>query len=210
MLLVHYRRLVFCALVFVLFSWLTLSAQDSTAVALDSSLIDYSIMAKNTVYVEAAGNGGIYSVNYDRLVTRNISVRAGVSYYKTRFLDASSIYTSIYSITIPLSASYLFNFAGTPSNIELGIGSTIFITTILDEGIDNVSGANVSLSRTGYSAMCIPIIGYRLQPQLGGFNFRAIITPFIPITKSTVEPRNSVFSVFSGRFYWGLSFGYTF
>ncbi len=210
MLLVHFSRSIFCALVVAIFSSLTLSAQDSTAVTPDSSLIDYSIMAKNTVYVEAAGNGGIYSVNYDRLVTRNISVRAGVSYYKTRFLDASSIYTSIYSITIPLSASYLFNFAGTPSNIELGIGSTVFITTILDEGIDYVSGVNVSLSRTGYSAMGIPIIGYRLQPQLGGFNFRAIITPFIPITTSTIEPRNSAFSLLSGRFYWGLSFGYTF
>lgn len=209
MLLVHFSRSVFCALVVVLFSWLTLSAQDSAAVAPDLSVIDYSIMAKNTVYAELLGNGGLYSVNYDRLVARNISIRAGISYWGFTYGDTPSSKLSTYSTTIPLSASYLFNFAGTPSNIELGIGSTILIATISAEGIDNVSGGKVSFSTTGYSMIGVPIIGYRLQPQLGGFNFRAIITPFIPIAH-TAGPTSSIFSFSSIVILGGLSFGYTF
>lgn len=107
MLLVHFSRSVFCALVVVLFSSLTLSAQDSTAVAPDSSLIDYSITAKNTVYAELAGNGGLYSVNYDRLVTRNISVRAGVSYWGFTYGDTPNSKLSTYSTTIECARSFV-------------------------------------------------------------------------------------------------------
>jgi hypothetical protein len=38
-------------------------------------------VAKNAIYIEGLGNGVIYSLNYERNVGNNISIRVGVGYF---------------------------------------------------------------------------------------------------------------------------------
>jgi hypothetical protein len=66
--------------------------------------------ARNTLFVEGLGNGGAYSLNYDRLLSPNVALRVGFN-----FVPA-----------IPVTLSYLVNL-GAANHIELGIG---FLATL--------------------------------------------------------------------------------
>lgn len=149
--------------------------------------------AKNTFYAELGGSGLIYSLNYDRLIAPNVSVRGGLSYIGFAASSGGSS-AGVGLLTIPLTASYLFNLGGSPSHIEVGAGVTPLIGSVSGTALGSTA------ANTGVSSMLTGIVGYRLQPFDGGFNFRANVTPLFFIGSSS--------TLFITSF--GISAGYTF
>lgn len=136
--------------------------------------------AKNAAYVELAGNGLLYTVNYDRYFTPQINGRIG-------FMRAG---VSDVSLTaIPLTANYLIGSGG--SKLELGVGPQILIVSVDVAGSD-FAGFDEDATAVAGTAT----IGYRYQPRDGGFVFRIGLTP--------------VFSQFGFQPWAGLSLGYSF
>lgn len=139
--------------------------------------------AQNAIYLELAGNGALYTLNYDRLVTDNVSVRAGAM---TMSLDAADGDGSAGLLIAPLMGNY---FIGDGSHkLELGAGPALVrATASTDFGTFDESGTTVFGTATA---------GYRFQPNDGGFVFRIGFTPLFGST---------------GFLPWGgLSLGYSF
>ncbi len=132
--------------------------------------------AKNSINVEGLGSAGLYSVNYERMVTKDIGARIGFGYTsitsEASATDGSvtvSSESTTKSVSIPIIASYN-GVSNGKSSLELGFGPTLnFNSTEASAGVDNVS---VSGSGDGNSVHFNTIVGYRLQPTNGGFQFR--------------------------------------
>ncbi len=153
-------------------------------------------IARNTIFIEGLGNGITYSVNVERLLTPNWSVRAG---FGTFALDIRVPFTDLVAlrgsfVSVPLTTSYLLNLGGSASNLEFGVGITPIFTvaTLTAPIVGNVPAAFATVLGTG-------VIGYRLQPLSGGFNFRIGLTP-IALLSPFFLPLPSV----------GIGLGYTF
>jgi hypothetical protein len=70
----------------------------------------FSNETKNVWYLEAAGNGGIVTVNYERFLTQNVSLRIGIGT----------------AILILGTAPVMVNFCvGKDHRVELGLGITV-------------------------------------------------------------------------------------
>ena len=118
----------------------------------------------NSIYFEALGNGVLYSINYDRLITENFGGRIGIMYLSSLdffFVSAENF------IIVPVMVNY---FIGNKHKLELGCG-------IIYASADNAEafefGSGESSSAIGGTAT----IGYRYQLKEGGFLFRVGFTP---------------------------------
>jgi hypothetical protein len=137
--------------------------------------------APNAVYLELAGNGLLYSLNYDRLLAPKIAARVGVM-----GLGAASDTSSAAVLAAPLMVSYLFGEGN--SHFETGIG-----VMLAAGAVDEVEGFE---DESFSGAVGTATVGYRYRRPGGGFVFRAGVTPFF--NTSGIGP-------------WiGLSFGYGF
>ena len=143
----------------------------------------------NTVYLELFGNALLASINYDRMVTDNVSVRVG---YGSISLDDTDVETGIItkiSITpIPITANYLMG----SGNHKLEIGAGILY--IMVDG--NIDFGGVSLAASGSVIATTGVLGYRYHRDTGGFSFRATVAPIMLEGEMLTMP--------------GLSLGYTF
>jgi hypothetical protein len=161
--------------------------------------LDFATTAKNFVYVEALGSGGLFSINYDRLLSPTWAVRVGFSAFSPTIsnLDAGvATFTKLSLTTIPITSAYIINFYDSPHHIELGGGITILLGSL-----------TVDVSNAGYTFTALNGAGgqllaaYRFQPKDGGFSLRAAFTPFFV----------AVPGVTAIAFPWGgVSFGGTF
>lgn len=116
---------------------------------------------KNQLYFELGGNGIIYSLNYERLLTENLTLRAGFG------ITPGIIFVEGTFVHIPVTVSYLIG--GARSKFETGLGAVYFSgSDIKVFGLKSGELSEVAL--TG-------IIGYRYTSQ-GGFVFRVLFTPF--------------------------------
>ncbi|WP_162052335.1 hypothetical protein [Pontibacter pamirensis] len=149
--------------------------------------------SRNNAYLELLGNGGLYSVNYERIVVENFALRLGFAAFKagTLFGEGNN---SI--ITVPVLGNFLFG--KKKSKFELGAGFLFgrkkFTSSLnLD---DNTNSSIIDLTGA---------IGYRYQPSTAGFMFRVGLTPFYALKGgSDAYPSSGLF--LSG----GLSIGYSF
>jgi hypothetical protein len=135
----------------LLFSGLLFTAGPS-AFAQDSDSAERPL-PQNSLYVEIAGNGLIYSINYDRVFQDRFSARIGLAPYGSG------------DIAVPILGNYLLGSG--PSRLELGLGVTLMSITFTffdsDYGLDRVIGtANFA---------------YRYQKPDGGIFFKAGFTP---------------------------------
>jgi hypothetical protein len=121
--------------------------------------------AYNSIYVEVAGSGLLWSINYDRLLGENVALRFGLGYV---YLSTLSIGSHL--LTLPLVVTGL---VGAPEHkFEFGAGAVPFYLS------DPVNGSTYKvLGRTGFSAMGTVVVGYRYQPEDAGFMFRIGFTP---------------------------------
>ena len=141
--------------------------------------------AKNTIFLEALGNGILYSFNYDRVLSELFSVRVGYSSF-----DAALLTVRLEATTIPV----LINFIPGEGNHRLELGMGVDIIPRYDRIEGQLFTAKIDEGKfTG--VVFTSTIGYRYQPQDGGMNFRICLTPVIGRV---------------GFLSAGISFGYSF
>ena len=148
--------------------------------------------AQNAVYVELGGNGAWYSVNYERYLMKDASVRIGAMYMSVQ-ASAGEASASASWIAVPIMFNYLGLRAGNHA-LELGAGLDMM----------HFSGGASTFDATAEASGIVPVgtatLGYRYAAPEGGFLFRAGYTPLFFVT---TEPKQV--------FHWaGLSFGYRF
>ena len=146
-----------------------------------SALGQAPVTARNAFYLELLGNGFLYSLNYDRLLTDQISGRVGFM-----FLGAASDTSAAALAAAPIMVNYLVGQGN--SHFEAGIG-----VTLLSGGIENVEDFE---DEDFNGAIGTATLGYRYQRPAGGFVFRVGLTPFFGA--GGIVP------------YLGVSFGYGF
>lgn len=140
------------------------------------------VTARNAFYVELLGNGLIYSMNYDRLFTDQLSGRVGLMFLGgTDDEGGSAVVTAT-----PLMVNYLFGRGN--SHFEAGAG-----LLVISGAVDEIPGEE---DQSFSGAIGTGTLGYRYQRPAGGFVFRVGLTPF--------------FSTQAFGPWFGMSFGYGF
>jgi hypothetical protein len=130
---------------------------------------DSSRTAKNVLYVELLGNGILYSLNYERFITDDLSARIGFGYLS---LGASSSSSSARAsvLWLPLMVNYL-GVGSADHKLQLGLGPVLFYASSAASSVgDSAKASGVALFGTA-------TIGYRYVPHDGGFNFDIGFTP---------------------------------
>jgi hypothetical protein len=125
--------------------------------------------AKNLVYLELLGNGGVYSINYERMLTDDLSARLGFSYLSVS-TSAGSASAKANLVTAPALLNYTVG--GRNHRAEVGAGATLVYVSASSEG-----GSGVGASGEGVAVLGTGVVGYRYAPADGGFVFRAGFTP---------------------------------
>lgn len=149
--------------------------------------------ARTSVYLEVLGNGGLYSVNVERLVSSRFAARAGFATWTSDDLFGAGKQTLV---TVPVLGSFLVGRGS--SKLEVGAG------LLLGRGrFESAFGAGNNSSRTILDLT--GVAGYRYQRPAGGVLFRIGLTPFLALTGGeNAYPDSGLF--LSG----GASVGYSF
>jgi len=129
---------------------------------------------RSAFYIEALGQGILYSINYDHRLTPHISLRAGFTHWSLPFIFP----TKIGMTGFPIMGNYL---SGKGSHhLELGIGAVPFIVTAPEQ--TTIFGAEFKGEVLGALILGTTTIGYRYQPRDGGLVFRIAFTPLSPLS----------------------------
>jgi hypothetical protein len=132
--------------------------------------------AKNSVYLELGGNGALYSLNYERFLMDDATVRLGAMFMSVSASATNGTTTSSASVSwfaAPLMLSYLG--VGSPNHkLELGAGAVMMY-------FSGTGASTFSATTTAHGFVMAPTatVGYRYVPTDGGFNFKAGFTPFL-------------------------------
>jgi hypothetical protein len=125
--------------------------------------------ANNAIYLEAFGNGGFYSINYERIVG-DFGVRAGLS-YTSLLASSGGVSTRLDLATAPIVASYYYGTAN--HKLQLGLGVTLMdVSTPTDVLAFAGHGSGFTAAATG-------VVGYRYVPHDGGYDFGIGFTPLL-------------------------------
>jgi hypothetical protein len=152
-----------------------------------------AVTARTSVYLEVLGNGGLYSINVDRLVGDRMALRAGIAAWQVQDLFGMGE-TALF--TVPLVASMLFGSGN--GRIEVG-GGVLAGRRSFDSGYGPENNHDTFiLDLTG-------VVGYRHQKPGGGLLFRAGLTPFFALAGGDHAYPDTGFFL-SG----GVSVGYSF
>jgi hypothetical protein len=135
--------------------------------------------AKNAIYADLLGPGLYYSLNYDRVLTDDLSARIGFSYLSFGVSASDGAGTTASAgfsyWAVPLTVSYLG--IGSENNMfEVGGGGVIMNVTgsgLVDASGEVDASGNVSSTMVGLTGLA----GYRHQPADGGFVFRVGLSP---------------------------------
>jgi hypothetical protein len=125
---------------------------------------------RNTLFLELGGNGGFYSLNYDRQVkasdTWRLAGRVGIMYVNT-FTDQNR-----HLAGVPIEFSYL---KGTKNNFfEIGLG----VTGTYDQYYSFDPKVPIRDSKVQDLAMMAVVrVGYRHQKREGGLFYKLGFTP---------------------------------
>ncbi|MBI1939226.1 MAG: hypothetical protein HYS25_14045 [Ignavibacteriales bacterium] len=111
----------------------------------------------NNIFFELFGNAGAYSLNYDRVVYSDFSVRLGGMVLPT---DTKPI------VSIPLILNYRFYVGG--NYIETGLGTTFFSSPLNFGKLGE---------KTAQGEIMTGVVSYCIQSE-GGINTRISFTPF--------------------------------
>lgn len=149
--------------------------------------------ARNAVYLELLGNGGLYSFNVERMFNDRVGLRVGYASWTGPLLFEGSHPPDKYQ-TVPVTVSYLLG--GGERKLELG-GGVLFGHGTFDRFEPNRRNFSFN-SLTG-------IIGYRSQPPGRGYLFRAGVTPFYSLDDGDEAYPDPGFTLSAG-----VSFGYRF
>jgi len=137
-------------LLFITFNTTSLLAQVSDNEVNKSKL-------ENNIFLELFGNAGAYSFNYDRVIIKNISARAGIMVLKS---------DDDFVTAFPVLINYCFNL--NTNYLEVGIGLTFF-------SLPNDFELLGLIEKNG--SILTGAVSYRVQTDIG-VNFRISFTPF--------------------------------
>jgi len=140
-----------------------LLASRSDAITSDSISVHAIDTKNNVLYLELGGSAAnILSVNYERSIGSNFSLRIGYSSF--RMGDARLT-------TLPLMAHYLLPLFSSSNNLDVGLG---LLAVRIKGGRGTVFGLDAAggLGVTGF-------IGYRYQPKDGGLVFKIGVAPVL-------------------------------
>jgi hypothetical protein len=136
------------------------------------TLFAQDTIPKNIVYLEGGGVGILYSLNYERIISDNLSIRIGYTSWAMPIYGGSDSFAGI-----PLLVNY---FQGEGNNkVEFGVG---------------LEYANDSDYR--HTIIAVGTVGYRYQPKDGGFHFRIVVVPIIGFGKFSV-----IFGISTGFYF---------
>lgn len=113
--------------------------------------------AQNNIYLELFGNAGAYSINYDRTLIENFSIRAGLM-----IISFKPDFTG--SIPILINKKFYIN----KNHVEIGLGATLFSIKF---------NMLKSSDKTINDAVPTAVIGYCFEPNSGIIG-RVSFTPF--------------------------------
>lgn len=160
--------------------------------------IEKPVKASRAVYLELAGNGVIYSINYDKIFHQKgafkSSYRVGISVYPRNY---DRIYANVY---LPLEITGMYGKRN--GHFEFGLGVT---PSYLNYGTFDPTNADREV--LDYSGMGLAVfgrLGYRYQKPDGGFFFRIAVNPIL----ADIMPQRDD-KYFYGP-YGGISFGKSF
>lgn len=156
----------------------------------------YRGVAQHSVYLELGGFGGMYSLNYDRLLPTGVVLRAGLTNGTLCSWGGDCNRTA----ALPLGVSYLWSnpiaIATRNQWVEVGGG---LVVGVKGEGSNN--GETVD---TAPFVALGTLLGLRRQPAGRGVTFRAAFTPMLSIGERGGVPENGL--MMSA----GLTLGYAF
>jgi len=125
--------------------------------------------ANNAVFVELAGNGGVYSLNYERFFG-DVGLRIGSSYASSSSSEPANS-SSVSLTTFPILGNYYLG----DENDKLQLGAGIVLAKISG----HVSDSFDTFSGSAAGAIPTAVVGYRHMPRTGGFDFGIALTPFL-------------------------------
>lgn len=169
-----------------------LSAQRDS-VQLEDGTVLYNLPAKrppkNALFIELGGNGGIYSLNYDRILVNKAR-------FRTSLRGGFALLPVDRTLDLIFVAEHNFLFGRERHFIESGLGLNYIRSLQFEAGSTNyVSEQGIGVLR----------LGYRYQERMDeGLFFRAGLTPFLLQTNE----HDKVESIF--QFWMGLSAGANF
>jgi len=141
------------------------------------------VQARNSVFFEVLGNGGLFSINYERGFTPDLYGRLGFGSWTSNFMGSETRMT-----TFPVLVTY---FTGhKKSHFEIGGGF------LFGKAKDDI-GSNAILDLTSF-------IGYRYQSPGKGIVLRVGLTPFLSLDNKANYPDKGL--LLSGGFGVGYHF----
>lgn len=147
---------------------------------------DTARLARNAIYLEAAGAGGYGSVNYERAMYSGkkivLAIRTGAGTY--HILDYRIKFNPDVLIPVSVNACY-----GQDHKLELGVGQTIAF--IVHAMVTEADPRRMINFHTCFN------LGYRYQKMMEGIVLRCTYTPMIEFNKYI-------------RHWAGISIGYLF
>jgi hypothetical protein len=148
--------------------------------------------AKNGMFIELAGAGGFYSINYERFFAKDAAARIGLMYMGISATSGTDS-ASVSWLAVPIMAEFTGLRSGNHA-FEISAGVSINHLSGTASTFDAFS------SGSGTLVAATAFLGYRYQNPAGGMLFRAGFTPLYFIGAD------------SGAFLpWaGISFGYGF
>jgi len=133
--------------------------------------------------MELGGNGLLWSLNYDRMITEKISIRVGYGFFQIKDF-ASDAKVSL----VPIVVNYLLG----SGNHKLEIGLGIRYAMVEGNGIF----IDIPVPDSGSETSTTGVLGYRYHRDTGGFSFRLALAPVMNEREVLPMP--------------GLSLGYSF
>ncbi|MCX2740232.1 hypothetical protein [Pontibacter anaerobius] len=150
---------------------------------------------RNSFFLELGGNGGFYSLNYDRILMASggwsLAGRMGAMYYGT---DSGGMEAgrSVW-LAAPLEVSWLRGRRN--HRLELGLGVTPLYQEYPEEG---------SSQEKELRLLPVGRVGYRFQRAEGGMFYKAGFTPMAQFNHEEASLGRGVFLP-----WFGLAVGYT-
>ncbi len=134
---------------------------------------------KNVIYAELLGPGLLYSINYERVVADDVTMRIGASIIPYSYYRGSST-----MIILPVMANYLLG----SGNSKLEIGAGVDVLMMRDEMYGDLEPLPSARIRNTSGVLLIGSLGYRYQPTDGGFHFRIAASPILTPTTGFFIP----------------------
>ncbi|MGV3585926.1 MAG: hypothetical protein ACO1OF_02895 [Adhaeribacter sp.] len=157
---------------------------------------------KNTLFLELLGNGGLYSLNVDRIITSKemwmLAGRLGISYFNHSD-PAKKQY-----VVLPMELSYL---RGKSKHfLEIGYGATMMVGK--DE---SYTGEYATAIYNYMEALNTFRLGYRYQQKDGGMFYKVGWTPgYGSVMELGNAPSKKAKETYFKPYNFGLGVGYTF